>query len=73
MTREALEAQLLLLPNEERAHLARILIESLDDQPELEDHWLDEARRRAAELQAGTLEGIPAAEAFKSARQRLAG
>jgi hypothetical protein len=73
MTREALQAQLLRLPSEERAHLARVLIESLDDQPDLDSVWLDEARRRAVELQAGTVKSVPAATAFANARRRLAG
>lgn len=73
MTREALEAQLLRLPSEERAHLARVLIESLDNQPDLDPAWLDEARRRAIELQADTIQSIPAATAFANARRRLAG
>jgi putative addiction module component (TIGR02574 family) len=73
MTRETLEAQLRRLPPEDRAHLARVLIESLDDQPELDPAWLEEAERRAAELVAGTVEAIPAADAFANARRRLAG
>ena len=73
MTREVLEAELLRLPNEERAYLARALIESLDNQPELDAVWLDEARRRAAELTVGTVQGIPSATAFAHARTRLAG
>ena len=73
MTREVLEAQLLRLPNEERAYLARALIESLDNQPELDAVWLEEARRRAAELNADMVQGIPAATAFAHVRQRLAG
>jgi hypothetical protein len=55
MTREVLEAQLLRLPNEERAHLARVLIDSLDDEPELDPIWLVEARRRAVELKSGVV------------------
>ena len=73
MIREALEAQLLRLPNEERAYLARALIASLDNQPELDAVWLDEARRRATELDAGTVQGIPAATAFAHARPPLTG
>ena len=73
MTREALQAQLLRLPAEERAHLARVLIESLDDQPELDPSWLEEAKRRAAELRSGTVEPLPAASAFAEARRRIAG
>jgi hypothetical protein len=72
MTRETLEAQLLRLPPEDRAHLARILIESLDDQPELDPSWLEEAERRAAELTTDTVKSIPAADALAKARRRLA-
>jgi putative addiction module component (TIGR02574 family) len=72
MTREALEAQLLRLPPEERAHLARILIDSLDEQPELDPVWLEEAGRRADELGAGTVQPISAATALAKARRRLA-
>lgn len=73
MTRETLEAQLLRLPPEERAHLARVLIESLDDQPELDPSWFDEAERRAAELANGDVEPVPSALALENARRRLAG
>lgn len=73
MSRETLEAQLLRLPAEERAHLARVLIESLDEQAELDPAWLEEAERRAAELLTGAVQPIPAAEALANARRRLAG
>ena len=73
MTRETLEAQLLQLPPEERAHLARVLIESLDDQPELDPSWFEEAERRAAELASGDVEPVPSATALADARRRLAG
>ena len=73
MTHETLESQPLQLPAEARARLARVLIESLDDQPELDPAWLDEAERRAAELAAGTTTAIPAGEALANARRRLAG
>jgi putative addiction module component (TIGR02574 family) len=72
MTREALEAQLLQLPPEERAPLARVLLESLDDQPDLDPAWLEEAERRAAELGAGSVQAIPAATVLANARRRLA-
>jgi len=73
MTREALEVQLLRLPPEDRAHLARLLIDSLDDRPELDPAWYEEAERRAAELVAGTAQAIPADQALGEARRRLAG
>jgi len=73
MTREALEAQLLRLPAEERAHLAQLLLQSLEEGPELDPAWLEEAERRAAELVAGSVQPVPASEAFRTARRRLAG
>jgi putative addiction module component (TIGR02574 family) len=73
MTRETLEAKLLQLPVEERAHLARVLIESLDEQPELDPSWFEEAERRAAELTTGAAKTVPAADAIAEARRRLAG
>ena len=73
MTRETLEAQLRRLSPEDRAHLARVLLESLDVEPALHSEWLEAAERRAAELAAGSVEAIPAAEAFANARRRLAG
>lgn len=73
MPRELLEAQLLQLPLDERAHLARVLLESLDEQPELDPQWIEEATRRAVELREGRVPPVPADEAFAAARQRLAG
>jgi putative addiction module component (TIGR02574 family) len=73
MTRETFEAKLLQLPAEERARLARVLLESLDDQPDLDPAWLEEAERRAAELASGAAKAVPAADAIADARRRLAG
>ena len=72
MTRETLESTLLQLPAEERAHLARVLIESLDEQPALDPAWLEEAERRAAELASGGVKAVPAADGIADARRRLA-
>ena len=71
MSRETLQAQLLRLPPEDRAHLARVLINSLDAEPEIDPAWLEEAERRAAELANATAESIPAAAAIGDARRRL--
>lgn len=73
MTRETLEAKLLQLPPEERAHLARVLLESLDEQPDLDPAWIEEAERRAAELASGAAKTVSAADAIADARRRLAG
>ena len=73
MTREILEAHLLLLPAEERAHLARVLIDSLDEHPDLDPAWPAEAERRAAALVAGLVVPHSAEDAFAEARRKLAG
>ena len=59
---ETLEAQLRRLSLVDRAHLARVLLESLDDEPALHPEWLEEAEHRAAELVAGSVVAISAAD-----------
>lgn len=55
-----LEKALLHLPMQDRAHLAQLLLESLDELPELEvrNLWLAEAQRRASEIDQGKVEMI---------------
>ena len=62
MTREELEGQARELPREERARLAEALIQSLDEEAEVERAWEDEIRRRLAELRDGSVKTIPAEE-----------
>jgi len=64
LTREQLENEAQSLPREERAKLAEALIASLHDESKIDGAWLDEAERRAAELDSGAVEGIPAEEVF---------
>ena len=64
LTREQLENEAQSLPREERARLAEALIASLDEEAEMERAWLDEAERRAAELDSGAVESIPAEDVF---------
>ena len=49
------------LSEQDRATLAGLLIESLDPIPDpgVERAWTDEIAKRLAELDAGTVEGIP--------------
>lgn len=71
---ESIEAQLLHLPPGERARLAELLLASLDaaaadaltdsEQAEIDAAWAAEADRRYAELENGTVAGIPAAEVY---------
>ncbi len=68
-----LEQEALKLPVGERAHLAEILLESLDTLSE-EEHrrlWAEEAARRDAALDADPSAGRPADEVFRDARARL--
>jgi len=59
-----LERALLHLPAQDRAHLAQILLESLDQLPEQEarDLWIEEARRRADEIDQGKVQMVSGEE-----------
>ena len=50
-----------ILSAEERATLAGLLIESLESEidPDIEEGWRLEIKRRLAELDAGTVETVP--------------
>ena len=49
------------LDPEERATLMRLLIESLDAEPEkgVDDAWMAEVERRMAELDSGAVQSLP--------------
>ena len=68
---ETLEAEALKLTTAERAKLAEQLIASLDENDEAEEAWAAEVERRIAEIETGTVQLIPAAEAIASARAAL--
>jgi len=57
------------LPEQDRAALAGLLIESLegDPDPDVEAAWAAEIERRVAELDAGTVQTVP----WQEVRQRL--
>jgi putative addiction module component (TIGR02574 family) len=57
------------LSEKDRADLAGLLLESLEDEPdaEVEAAWAAEIERRVAELEAGTVQSIP----WEEVRQRL--
>lgn len=73
MDSKSLEKQALSLPAPDRARLAQRLLESLDDlsDSEREKLWLDEAARRAAQLDSGEVELIPGSEVARKARALL--
>lgn len=64
MNIQSIEQEVLHLPVEERARLAKKLLSSLDDlsEQEIEKLWLLEAQRRAAEIDNGTVQLISAEE-----------
>lgn len=68
-----IEHEALLLPVSERAKLAHKLLLSLDtlSESEIEEAWLDEAERRANEIDQGLVRLIPAEEVSRKARNLL--
>ncbi len=68
-----LERELLNLPANERARLVKELLASLDDLPsqELDRLWLQEASRRAAQLDSGEVTLVPGEEVDRKARALL--
>lgn len=68
---EVLEAEVLKLTAIERARLAELLIASLDEDSEIEEAWAVEVGRRIAEIEAGSVQLIPTAEAIERARAAI--
>ena len=68
-----LEAEALKLHVADRAQLAEALLASLDalSEDEVRRLWIDEARRRDAELDSDPSRGRPAEAVFREARARL--
>ena len=64
MKREHIEAEARRLPREERALLAEALINSLEEETEVEEAWAREIARRVAELRSGQVKSVPAGEVF---------
>jgi putative addiction module component (TIGR02574 family) len=69
----SLEAELLRLPARDRARIAELLLASLDEEAEsdVDEAWAAEAERRLAELRAGTVTGVPAADVHARVETRL--
>jgi putative addiction module component (TIGR02574 family) len=69
---EQIVAEALQLNEKERAQLARQLLVSLEpvaeDPAEIEQAWIQEALRRAAQMESGEVEGIPLEEVFRRIR-----
>lgn len=74
MNIEQITAGALALPSEARALLADRLVESLDPAEDGHIHalWAIEAQRRLQDARAGTVQTVPASEAFKHVRGAVA-
>ena len=68
-----LEKRARSLSREERAALARVLINGPDpvNEPGVDEPWLEEARRRYDAYRRGDLKSVPGDEAMERARSRL--
>ena len=73
MNLKQIKDEALSLPEEQRAELAQKLLLSLDTPPqdEIETHWLNEAHRRARELDEDIVQPIPAEEVRRKAQTLL--
>lgn len=71
MDRQKIEDEALHLSKEDRVQLIQRLVLSLDSPSpdELRAEWLNEARRRAKELNEGTVQSIPGEEVLRKARE----
>ncbi len=77
MTIDEIRQEALRLSVKDRAALTKDLSDSLDDlddltEAEIEQLWIEEALRRAAELESGTAKIVPAEEVIARLRARLA-
>lgn len=72
-TLEVLQAQVMRLSKEDRSRLLERLIASLDVDNEADKEWEQLAAQREAELDSGSVAGIPLEEAMAQLRSRFAG
>jgi putative addiction module component (TIGR02574 family) len=72
-TVKRLAEQALKLPNESRARLADLLVESLDgeDLGRIDQLWVVEAKRRRDEVRSGRVKTIPGEQARRRVRDAL--
>lgn len=65
---EELEAAVMALPREQRARLAEHLLESLDEDDEIEWAWKQEVRDRLEAYRAGRVDTVDAEDVVDEAR-----
>ena len=69
---EQVRSDALRLPVHERARLAEELIDSLDEDSEIEAAWAEEIERRMSEVRDGTVEFVDADQVMARLRARIA-
>ena len=67
---QKLEDEVMHLPIKQRVHLMQRLLCSLESpsSEELRAEWLEEARRRAEELDSGSVQAVPGEDVLAKAR-----
>lgn len=70
---EKITSHVLSLPNQRRAELAEILIQSLDEKEpnDIRSAWLMEIKRRDEEIRSGTASLKPADQVIREAREQI--
>ena len=73
MSLEELESEIKKLTLQDRAELAKWIVQSLDElsESEIEALWVEEAERRLDALEQGLATEIPAEEVFRRARTAI--
>lgn len=73
MDLQKIQDEALLLPKEERAQLVQCLVLSLESpsKEELRSDWLLEARRRAEELDSGSVQAVSGEDVMRKARDLI--
>lgn len=68
-----IEAKIQTLSTEEKAELIRVLIADLDGpaDADVENAWLEEARKRHREIIEGKVQTVPGERVFENLRARL--
>lgn len=69
-TAKKLAETVVLLPPKDRAYLAECLIASLED-TDLEQQWVDEAKRRRDEVRSGKVKPITAEDVYRRIERLL--
>ena len=68
---EMLGVEALKLTSGERAAFAQLLLASLDEDAALEEAWAAEVERRIADVESGSVQVIPIADALARVRAAL--